>query len=147
MTPKIAHWTKCDSARHPVKDYKLLYRSHHCMQSWLLSEFTLFASIGKPHYMRCKPLFPGELATSELGLLLGILIVPHHFWHLPDHFRRSHHGKGHEEEGPDGQRQIRTRGTLHLLEHLPPNQRICLSYYFMPLTNSSNINGALTTFL
>ena len=49
---------------------------------------------------------------------------------------------------PDKQKQIRPRGDpLNLLKHLPQNQN--LSYYFVPFTNSSDINRglSLTTFL
>ena len=47
-----------------------------------------------------------------------------------------------EEQGRSG-----LKGPLDLLEHLPQNQN--LSYYFMPFTNSSDINRGLssTTFL
>ena len=40
-----------------------------------------------------------------------------------------------------------SRDPLDLLEHLPPNKN--LSYYFVPFTNSSDINRwlSLTTFL
>ena len=44
--------------------------------------------------------------------------------------------------------QIRTRGTPWTCSSIYPQTRICLSYYFMPLTNSSDINRGLspTTF-
>ena len=43
---------------------------------------------------------------------------------------------------PDGQRRDQdSRDPLDLLEHLPPNQN--LSYYFVPFTNSPDIQGAI----
>ena len=49
---------------------------------------------------------------------------------------------------PDGQRWIRTRGTPWTCSSIYPQTRIYLSYYFMPFTNSSDINRGLspTTF-
>ena len=58
------------------------------------------------------------------------------------------HNKGHAER-PDMQRQVRTQGAPpDLPEHLPKT-RICLFYYFMTFTNSSDISRglSLTTFL
>ena len=51
--------------------------------------------------------------------------------------------------GPDMQRQIRTRGAPWTCSSIYPKTRICLSYYFVPFTNSSDINRGLspTTFL
>ena len=49
---------------------------------------------------------------------------------------------------PDRQRQIRPRGTPWICSSIYPKTRICLSYYFVPFTNSSDINRGLspTTF-
>ena len=47
-------------------------------------------------------------------------------------------------------RRIRTRGTPWTCSSIYPKTRICLSYYFVPFTNSSDINRGLlapTTFL
>ena len=50
---------------------------------------------------------------------------------------------------PDRQRRIRTQGTPWTCSSIYPKSRICLFYYFMPLTNTSDINRRLspTTFL
>ena len=50
---------------------------------------------------------------------------------------------------PDRQRQIRPQGTPWICSSIYPKTRICLSYYFVPFTNSSVINRGLspTTFL
>ena len=50
---------------------------------------------------------------------------------------------------PDRQRQIRPQGTPWICSSIYPKTRICLSYYFVPFTNSSDINRglSLTTFL
>ena len=50
---------------------------------------------------------------------------------------------------PDRQRQIRIRETPWTCLSIYPKTRICLSYYFVPFTNSSDINRGLspTTFL
>jgi len=50
---------------------------------------------------------------------------------------------------PDRQRRIRPRGTPWICSSIHPKTRICLSYYFVPFTNSSDINRGLspTTFL
>ena len=42
---------------------------------------------------------------------------------------------------PDRQRRIRPRGTPWTCSSIYPQPRICLSYYIMPFTNSSVING------
>ena len=57
------------------------------------------------------------------------------------------HDKGHTEETWQAKADQASRDPLNLLEHLPQNQN--LSYYFVPLTNSSDINRglSLTTFL
>ena len=50
---------------------------------------------------------------------------------------------------PDGQRWIRPQGTPWIFSSIYPKTRICLSYSFVPFTNSSDINRGLspTTFL
>ena len=50
---------------------------------------------------------------------------------------------------PDRQRWIRIRGAPWTCSSIYPKTRICLSYYFVPFTNSSDINRGLspTTFL
>ena len=57
------------------------------------------------------------------------------------------HDKGHAERTWQAKADQASRDPLNLLEHLPPNQN--LSYYFVPFTNSSDINRGLspTTFL
>ena len=57
------------------------------------------------------------------------------------------HNKGHAEETWQAKADQASRDPLNLLEHLPQNQN--LSYYFVPFTNSSDINRGLsqTTFL
>jgi len=42
---------------------------------------------------------------------------------------------------PDRQRQIRPQGTPWICSNIYPKTRICLSYYFVPFTNSSDITG------
>ena len=61
---------------------------------------------------------------------------------------RSHPWQVHVEE-TWRTRQIRTRGTPWTCSSIYPKTRICLSYYFVPFTNSSDINRGLspTTFL
>ena len=51
--------------------------------------------------------------------------------------------------GPDMQRWIRTREAPWTCPSIYPKTKICLFYYFMTFTNSSDINGglSLTTFL
>ena len=44
----------------------------------------------------------------------------------------------------DRQRQIRIRGAPWTCSSIYPKTRICLSYYFMPFTNSSDINRGLS---
>ena len=53
---------------------------------------------------------------------------------------RSHPWQGHVEE-PWWARRIMTRGTPWICSSIYPKTRICLSYYFVPFTNSSDING------
>ena len=50
---------------------------------------------------------------------------------------------------PDRQKQIGPRGIPWICLSIYPKTRICLSYYFVPFTNSSDINKGLspTTFL
>ena len=50
---------------------------------------------------------------------------------------------------PDRQRWIRPRGTPWICSSIYPKTRICLSYYFVSFTNSSDINRGLSlaTFL
>ena len=50
---------------------------------------------------------------------------------------------------PDRQRQIRPQGTPWICSSIYPKTKICLSYCFVPFTNSSDINRGLspTTFL
>ena len=50
---------------------------------------------------------------------------------------------------PDRQRWIMAQGTPWICTSIYPKTRICLSYYFVPFTNSSDINRGLspTTFL
>ena len=57
------------------------------------------------------------------------------------------HDKGHAKETWQAKADQASRDPLNLLEHLPQNQN--LSYYFVPFTNSSDINRGLsqTTFL
>ena len=50
------------------------------------------------------------------------------------------HDKGHAER-PDMQRQVRTRGAPWTCLNVYPKTRICLFYYSMTFTNSSDING------
>ena len=59
------------------------------------------------------------------------------------------HDKGHAEEIGQAKVDQASREPLDLLEHLPPKTKICLSYYFVPFTNSSDIYRGLspTTFL
>ena len=52
--------------------------------------------------------------------------------------RRSHPWQGHVEETWRAS-QIRTRGTPWTCSSIYPKTRICLSYYFVPFTNSSDI--------
>ena len=51
--------------------------------------------------------------------------------------------------GPDRQRWIRPHEIFWICSSIYPKTRICLSYYFVPFTNSSDINRGLplTTFL
>ena len=60
---------------------------------------------------------------------------------------RSHPWQGHVEE-TWWVRRIRTRGARWTCSSIYPKTRICLSYYFMPFINSSDINRglSLTTF-
>ena len=44
---------------------------------------------------------------------------------------------------PDRQRRIRPQGTPSICLSIYPKTRICLSYYFVPFTNSSDINRGL----
>ena len=57
------------------------------------------------------------------------------------------HDKGHAEDTRQAKADQASRDPLNLLEHPPQNHS--LSYYFVPLTNSSDINRGLspTTFL
>ena len=57
------------------------------------------------------------------------------------------HDKGHVEETWQAKADQTSREPLNLFEHLPQNQN--LSVYFVPFTNSSDINRglSLTTFL
>ena len=48
------------------------------------------------------------------------------------------HDKGHAERTWQAKADQASRDSLDLLEHLPQNQN--LSYYFVPFTNSSDIN-------
>ena len=66
---------------------------------------------------------------------------------------RSHHGRsrpwqGHVEE-PWRARRIMAQGTPRICSSIHPKTKVCLSYYFVPFTNSSDINRGLspTTFL
>ena len=56
---------------------------------------------------------------------------------------RSHPWEGHVEETWRA-RQIRTRGNPWTSSNIYPKTRICLSYYFVPFTNSSDINRELS---
>ena len=62
--------------------------------------------------------------------------------------RRSHPWQGHVEETWQG-RGMRTWGNPWTCMSIYPQTRICLSYYFMSFTNSSDINRGLspTTYL
>ena len=62
--------------------------------------------------------------------------------------RSSHPWQGHAGE-PWWPRRVRTRGAPWICLSIYPKTRICLFYYFMTFTNSSDINGglSLTTFL
>ena len=53
------------------------------------------------------------------------------------------------QKRPDRQRWIKPQGTPWICSSIHPKTKICLSYYFMPFTNSSDINRGLspTTFL
>ena len=64
------------------------------------------------------------------------------------HHGRSHPWQGHVEE-PWRARWIMAQGTPWICLSIYPKTRICLSYYFVPFTNSSDINRGLppTTFL
>ena len=53
------------------------------------------------------------------------------------------HDKGHAER-PDMQRRVRARGAPWICLSIYPRTRICLFYYFMTFTNSSDINGGLS---
>ena len=61
----------------------------------------------------------------------------------------STHGKGHEEETWRAKVRSGLKGPPWTLLSIYPKTRICLFYYIMPLTNTSDINGGLfpTTFL
>ena len=54
------------------------------------------------------------------------------------------HDKGHAER-PDMQRRVRTQGTPWNCSSIYPKTRICLFYYFTTFTNSSDINGGLSS--
>ena len=56
---------------------------------------------------------------------------------------RSHPWQGHVEE-TWWVRRIRTRGARWTCSSIYPKTRICLSYYFMPFINSSDINRGLS---
>ena len=55
-------------------------------------------------------------------------------------------GKGHEEGGlTKCKGGIRPQGSpLDFLKHLSPEPKICLPFYIMPFTNSSDINRRLS---
>ena len=55
-------------------------------------------------------------------------------------------GKGHEEGGlTKCKGGIRPQGSpLDFLKHLSPEPKICLPFYIMPFTNSSDINRGLS---
>ena len=64
------------------------------------------------------------------------------------HHGRSHPWKGHVEK-PWWARRIMAREIPWICSSIYPQTRICLSYYFVPFTNSSDINRglSLTTFI
>ena len=58
--------------------------------------------------------------------------------------RNPAHGKGHEEETREAKASWISREPPWTYSSIYPQTRICLPYYIMPFTNSSDINRGLS---